>query len=62
MVHLYISLNIGRKTEVSKRELNTLVDSLISIKDSHKGELSMTEVDAINKACNVLEVFANEQI
>lgn len=32
-----------------------LIELLIALKDSHRGELTRSEVDAINRACNALE-------
>lgn len=33
----------------------TLIEDLISLKDMHRGDLSRSEQDAINQACNALE-------
>lgn len=36
-------------------EINMIIDRLISIKDSHRDELTYSEIDTINDACNILE-------
>ena len=32
-----------------------LIERLIALKDMHRGELELSEMDAINDACNALE-------
>lgn len=32
-----------------------LIEELIALKDMHRGELSFSEVEAINRACNLFE-------
>ena len=38
---------------MTKLEINTLIEELIRIKDNH--DLSLSERETINKACNVFE-------
>lgn len=38
-----------------------LIELLIALKDGHRGELSLGEVDAINRACNILEVVGEKK-
>lgn len=34
---------------------NEIIERLITLKDMHRGELELSELDAINDACNALE-------
>ena len=34
---------------------NNVVEALIRLKDSHKGDLTLDEVEAINDACNLID-------
>ena len=40
---------------MTKVELTTLVDKLISIKDRHRKELSIEEIETLNTACNLID-------
>lgn len=42
-------------TEVDRILVNTLIDKLIYIKDKFKGEMSLSDAETINEACNLLE-------
>lgn len=33
---------------------NSIIDALILIKDSNRDKLSVTEIDALNDACNLI--------
>ena len=39
---------------------NEIIDKLISIKDWHRGELLLSEIEAINDACNCIKRLAEE--
>lgn len=39
---------------------NMLIDELIGIKDRNRDTLTMSEVDAINDACNFIEEYIQE--
>lgn len=43
---------------MDKLELGTLIEELISIKNRHRGTFLRSDVDTINRACNVLEEIA----
>ena len=34
---------------------NEIIERLIALKDMHRGDLELSELDAINDACNALE-------
>lgn len=34
---------------------NTIVEKLISLKDSNKGTLTRNEIDTLNAACNLID-------
>lgn len=39
---------------------NEIIDALISIKDWHKGDLMLCEIETINDACNCIKRLAEE--
>ena len=39
---------------------NEIIDALISIKDWHRGDLMLSEIDTINDACNCIKRLAEE--
>ena len=38
----------------------SVIDQLIWIKDRHRGELSVDEIDTLNHACNLIEHNINQ--
>lgn len=37
-----------------------IIERLISLKDMHRGELELSEMDTINDACNALEKVGDD--
>ena len=40
---------------------NEIIDALISIKDWHKGDLMLSEIETINDACNCIQRLVEEK-
>lgn len=47
--------SITQVTEVDRVQVGTLIENLIYLKDNHRSELQLNEIDAINDVCNLLE-------
>ena len=40
---------------------NEIIDALISIKDWHRGDLMLSEIETINDACNCIKRLEEEK-